>query len=98
MVAKKTRKTRRSKRTKSTHARRAGPRPLGPSPGKLTSASRALVRPTVPASDTWPTEAEWRQSGLCDQAQADGVPCTVVGRRCELCEHAAATATAKDPR
>jgi len=24
----------------------------------------------------------------CEQAQADGVPCTEVGRLCEICEHA----------
>ncbi|MHC4548560.1 MAG: hypothetical protein ACYTEZ_07265 [Planctomycetota bacterium] len=24
----------------------------------------------------------------CEQAQADGVPCTEVGRRCEICENA----------
>ena len=24
----------------------------------------------------------------CEQAQADGVPCTEVGRHCEICEHA----------
>jgi len=27
----------------------------------------------------------------CEQAQADGVPCTEVGRRCEICEHALST-------
>jgi len=25
---------------------------------------------------------------LCDQAQADGVPCFEIGRECETCEHA----------
>jgi hypothetical protein len=24
----------------------------------------------------------------CEQAQADGVPCTELGRDCEVCEHA----------
>ena len=24
----------------------------------------------------------------CEQAQADGVPCTELGRDCEICEHA----------
>lgn len=24
---------------------------------------------------------------LCDQAQADGVPCFEIGRECETCEH-----------
>lgn len=32
----------------------------------------------------------WPTSGvaLCAEAQADGVPCTVVGKACETCEHA----------
>jgi hypothetical protein len=34
----------------------------------------------------------WDQSGLCPQAQADGVPCTEVGRKCEICEEAAQSA------
>jgi len=25
---------------------------------------------------------------LCDQAQADGVPCFEIGKECETCEHA----------
>lgn len=35
-------------------------------------------------------DAEWRQSGLCAQSQADGVPCSELGRRCEECEKAEA--------
>ena len=31
---------------------------------------------------------EWRGSGLCAQAQADGVPCAELGRKCEECEKA----------
>lgn len=27
-------------------------------------------------------------TGLCPEAQADGVPCTELGRDCELCERA----------
>lgn len=27
-------------------------------------------------------------TGLCPEAQADGVPCTALGRDCELCERA----------
>ncbi len=32
----------------------------------------------------------WPTSGiaLCAEAQADGVPCTMVGKACETCEHA----------
>ena len=29
-----------------------------------------------------------RELPPCAQAQADGVPCTEVGRKCEICEHA----------
>ncbi len=27
-------------------------------------------------------------AGLCPEAQADGVPCTELGRDCEICERA----------
>jgi hypothetical protein len=27
-------------------------------------------------------------TGLCPEAQADGVPCTELGRDCEICERA----------
>ncbi|OGQ91685.1 MAG: hypothetical protein A2289_17910 [Deltaproteobacteria bacterium RIFOXYA12_FULL_58_15] len=37
---------------------------------------------------SWPRGNDWRQSGLCSEAQADGVPCTEVGRHCEICERA----------
>lgn len=33
---------------------------------------------------------EWGGTGLCVEAQADGVPCTVVGRSCDTCGRAAA--------
>jgi hypothetical protein len=33
----------------------------------------------------------------CEQAQADGVPCTVVGRRCEVCERAHPAARPQRP-
>ena len=29
-----------------------------------------------------------RGTGLCPEAQADGVPCTELGRECEICERA----------
>ena len=45
------------------------------------------VKQALPAA-TWPTEKEWRQSGLCSEAQADGIPCTTLGRNCEICERA----------
>jgi hypothetical protein len=47
-----------------------------------------VTRVKQPLSDTWPTEEEWRQSGLCAEAQADGIPCTALGRHCEICERA----------
>ena len=28
---------------------------------------------------------EWDGTGLCAEAQADGVPCTVLGRSCDTC-------------
>ena len=31
---------------------------------------------------------EWSGTGLCERAQADGVPCYVVGRSCDLCGEA----------
>ena len=31
---------------------------------------------------------EWRGTGLCAQAQADGVPCTELGRTCDICSSA----------
>jgi hypothetical protein len=33
---------------------------------------------------------EWRGTGLCAEAQADGVPCTVAGRACDTCPRAVA--------
>ena len=32
---------------------------------------------------------DWGGTGLCSQAQADGVPCTALGRECDACERAA---------
>jgi hypothetical protein len=34
-------------------------------------------------------EADCGGTGLCPEAQADGVPCTEIGRDCEICERAA---------
>ena len=33
-------------------------------------------------------EAPAGGTGLCPEAQADGVPCTELGRDCEICERA----------
>jgi len=35
-----------------------------------------------------PLEAERDQTGLCGEAQSDGVPCTDPTRRCEICGRA----------
>jgi hypothetical protein len=32
---------------------------------------------------------EWGGTGLCSEAQADGVPCTALGRDCDTCARAA---------
>jgi hypothetical protein len=32
--------------------------------------------------------AGWGGTGLCAEAQADGVPCTVTGRSCDTCGRA----------
>jgi hypothetical protein len=41
---------------------------------------------------------EWGGTGLCPEAQADGVPCTALGRECDTCGRSfAATATGRKP-
>jgi hypothetical protein len=30
---------------------------------------------------------EWRGTGLCFEAQADGVPCACAGGSCDTCQH-----------
>jgi hypothetical protein len=32
--------------------------------------------------------SDWGGTGLCPEAQADGVPCTVRGRSCDTCSRA----------
>jgi len=39
-------------------------------------------------ASTPPPEPGWDVELLCSEAQADGVPCTEVGRACETCERA----------
>jgi hypothetical protein len=36
-------------------------------------------------------------TGLCAEAQADGVPCTALGRDCEICEKAFPEAKPEGP-
>ena len=31
---------------------------------------------------------DWRGTGRCAEAQADGVPCTALGKACDTCERA----------
>jgi len=38
---------------------------------------------------------EWGGTGLCAEAQADGVPCTVAGRPCDACSMAVAAREAR---
>lgn len=52
-------------------------------------AEPALHREAVPASND-PHEPRWDPELLCNEAQADGVPCTEVGRACAECERAIA--------
>ncbi len=35
-------------------------------------------------------------TGLCSEAQADGVPCTELGRDCEICDRAVKRSDDKD--
>ncbi len=56
----------------------------------MTHSERAK-RPNVrrmPRRPPLEAATDWRSSGLCDEAQADGVPCSEPGRTCECCEHA----------
>ena len=39
-----------------------------------------------PSPSKRPKEVQLDQAGLCAEAQADGVPCTELGRQCEVCE------------
>jgi hypothetical protein len=39
-------------------------------------------------SDSETRRDDWDLTGLCDEAQADGVPCFEAGRQCETCARA----------
>ncbi|MBZ5637653.1 MAG: hypothetical protein LAO51_02735 [Acidobacteriia bacterium] len=39
-------------------------------------------------SDSDTPRADTNRTGLCEEAQADGVPCYELGRPCETCERA----------
>jgi hypothetical protein len=55
--------------------------------------------PNDPERKNTPDAAgEWGGTGLCAEAQADGVPCTALGRECDTCGKSfPATRTAKKP-
>lgn len=52
------------------------------------------ARQTEEAEEASATPTALDQSGLCSQAQADGVPCKEVGGKCEICEEAEQSAGA----
>lgn len=56
---------------------------------------RSYREATEPGPDRTPAGSggsnaldEWRGTGLCAQAQADGVPCNEAGRSCDICSRA----------
>jgi hypothetical protein len=46
--------------------------------------------PHDPVQGVSTARPEWCGTGLCAEAQADGVPCTVVGGECDCCARARA--------
>jgi len=46
------------------------------------------LKPHDPARRALEAPPEWGGTGLCAEAQADGVPCTVAGRACDTCGQA----------
>ena len=54
-------------------------------------AFRKTIEPNSPDPAEMACAAEkpeWRGTGLCPSAQADGVPCHELGRSCDLCGRA----------
>jgi hypothetical protein len=96
--AKKTGKKSTSKKSKKSTSKKSKEKVTHKKTAKGVARSSPAHKRVVPAvvvkrvkqplSETWPTESEWRQSGLCAEAQADGIPCTALGRHCEICERA----------
>ena len=58
----------------------------------LTGSFRAAIA-AAPPDAGYPEgvrlETEWTGTGMCAQAQADGVPCFKAGRSCDICGKAA---------
>jgi hypothetical protein len=59
-----------------------------------SSISRRTARLDPGARDA----PEWKGTGLCAEAQADGVPCSDVGRSCDVCERAVGQSAGAQPR
>ena len=55
-----------------------------PSPEQVAERVRLLLGNKARATIDVPANPQWLP--VCEQAQADGVPCTEVGRDCEVCE------------
>ncbi len=56
----------------------------------MPEPKRAQPRAPEKAVPKAPPEPRWDPELLCSEAQADGVPCTEVGRACAECERAIA--------
>ena len=57
----------------------------------LTKLFSKRVSKDIPLNDArkdGESSIEWCGTGLCELAQADGVPCTQAGRSCDICSHA----------
>jgi hypothetical protein len=56
----------------------------------LRMIRRAAARPArdLTGGTTQTTDPEWEGTGLCPEAQADGVPCHQLGRACDVCGRA----------
>ena len=57
-----------------------------PSPDQVADRIRKLLAERVSTGPTKPVNTQWLP--VCEQAQADGVPCPELGRDCEVCERA----------
>jgi hypothetical protein len=57
----------------------------------LTKLFNSRVSKDIPLNDArkdGESSTEWSGTGLCELAQADGVPCTQAGRSCDICSRA----------
>jgi hypothetical protein len=58
------------------------------STGRSSESPDRGEQPLTPPVPPTGSEPDWDATGLCDQAQADGVPCFELGRQCETCNRA----------